>query len=174
METESGLFVCLWCGTAFGRRRLSGRKPCYCDRSCRQRAYEARRRGAICAGHPHAPPATPHQKQTPRYEAGRRLGITHALRPDGLPDPRGRRVTLCGTYSSAIRPPFGALDVTRDICRTCDRIAEQHPPPRQIDPPRDVAVLTNLARRLQADLVTHSPTAPTAGAIVRFCWPSTA
>ena len=82
-------------------------------------------------------------------------------------------MTLCGTYAPGIRPPFGPLfEQDRRLCRTCDRIVARHPPPRAIDPPRDLAVLTNLARRLQADLFTGADTDTTAAAIVSFCWPA--
>jgi hypothetical protein len=81
-------------------------------------------------------------------------------------------MTLCGTYAAAIRPPFGPLlPYDRHVCRTCDRIVARHPAPRPIDPPRDLAVLTNLARRLQADLLTDADTTTTAASIVAFCWP---
>jgi hypothetical protein len=171
METHLDHFICLWCGDHFERRYLMGRKPCYCRRTCRQRAYEARRRAALVARHPKAPPTPPSRRSLVRYEAGQRYGITHALRPDALPDRIGRRGTLCGTYASAIRPPFGTLDARRRNCLSCERIAQRHPPPRAIDPPRDVAVLTNLARRLQVDLLTGTPTNETASAVVAFCWP---
>ena len=175
METDVDQFICLWCGTTFQRRYLVGRKPCYCHRSCRQRAYEARRRAALVAAHPQARPAIPRRPRPPHYEAGRRRHIVHALRPDGLPDPFGRRITLCGTYAAGIRPPYGPLyEHGRRHCRTCDRIVGGHPPPRPIDPPRDLAVLTNLARRLQADLLTGADTDSTAAAIVAFCWPEPA
>src|SRR5258706_5728759 len=37
---------CRWCGRGFDRRDGPGRPQQYCRRSCRQRDYEARRRGA--------------------------------------------------------------------------------------------------------------------------------
>ncbi|MEE1781499.1 hypothetical protein PUR71_00875 [Streptomyces sp. SP17BM10] len=33
---------CVWCGWPFRPPKATGRKPQYCRRACRQRAYEAR------------------------------------------------------------------------------------------------------------------------------------
>jgi hypothetical protein len=175
METTRDHFTCLWCGTAFLRRHPCGRKPCYCTHTCRQRAYEARRRGLHDPGRPAAaPPSRSSTLPTRRsYEAGRRYHLRHALRPDGLPDPAGRRVTLCGTYAAPIRPPFDLPDRSpHRHCHVCLGIAARHPPPRTIEPSRDLATLTNLASRLRADLVTGVDLRPTAVALVTYCWPA--
>ncbi|WP_331722214.1 hypothetical protein [Kitasatospora sp. NBC_00315] len=37
-----GQIRCEWCGWPFRPPKATGRKPRYCRRSCRQRAYEAR------------------------------------------------------------------------------------------------------------------------------------
>jgi hypothetical protein len=37
---------CGWCGRGFAAASAVGRLPTYCKRSCRQRAFEARRRSA--------------------------------------------------------------------------------------------------------------------------------
>ncbi|MET9618895.1 hypothetical protein [Kitasatospora indigofera] len=37
-----GQLRCEWCGWPFSPPKATGRKPRYCRRSCRQRAYEAR------------------------------------------------------------------------------------------------------------------------------------
>jgi hypothetical protein len=84
-------------------------------------------------------------------------------------------MTLCGTYAAGIRQPYGPLiERGRRHCGTCERIVARHPPPRPIDPSRDLAVLTNLARRLEADLLTGAGTDSSASAIVGFCWPDAA
>jgi hypothetical protein len=46
MENTDGTFTCHWCANPFVRRYLTGRKPHYRTATCRQRAYEHRRRGA--------------------------------------------------------------------------------------------------------------------------------
>ena len=46
VEERAGI-ACRWCGRLIGRPPpATGRPPAYCRRSCRQRAYEARRRAA--------------------------------------------------------------------------------------------------------------------------------
>ena len=42
MDDESLVRHCVWCGSAYRLGSL-GRRAVYCRRSCRQRAYEARR-----------------------------------------------------------------------------------------------------------------------------------
>ena len=104
METQPDRYVCSWCACAFRRRFLAGRKPVYCRRTCRQRAYEARRRGALVPQHPRPTPLPP-RRDPPAYEAGRRGLLTHALRPDGYPGRYNARQTLCGACgpSSSVR-----------------------------------------------------------------------
>jgi hypothetical protein len=162
MELETrNQFACLWCSQTFARRHLNGRKPHYCSATCRQRAYEERRRGARFPTH--AKPLIPPQSRVrPRhYESGRNYGVRHALRPAGLPDRHGRRPTLCGAWASHARVPFGAsTGLAEHLCRTCSAVAHRHPPSRALDPPTDLAVLTHLIRRLEptaehADLFTY-------------------
>lgn len=43
-EAESGIRRCAWCGRRLPERATTGRPRTYCRRSCRQRAFEARRR----------------------------------------------------------------------------------------------------------------------------------
>src|SRR5262245_35483304 len=52
MQITHTRFACEWCGIEFGRRSLFGRRPLYCTQTCRQRAYEERRRGASYGGLP--------------------------------------------------------------------------------------------------------------------------
>lgn len=168
METEPDRFACSWCAHRFARRHLVGRKPVYCGRSCRQRAYEARRRGALVPEHPRPTPVPP-LRDAPAYEAGRRLRLVHALRPDGFPTRYNARPTLCGAWAHAIRRPFGHPPERGRSCRTCERVAGAHPPTRAIDPGRDLAIVTALVGRLR----TREPTLPQpVHDLVAFCWPA--
>ncbi|MEA3215915.1 MAG: hypothetical protein QOJ19_2071 [Acidimicrobiia bacterium] len=96
-----------------------------------------------------------------RYEMGRHYRIRHALRPAGLPDELSRRETLCGAWAHAMPKRFGdRLSGPERYCKTCQAIAERHPPPRTIDPPTDLAVVTHLVSRLppnpeHAELFTY-------------------
>jgi hypothetical protein len=161
MEHADGTFTCHWCATNFPRRSHTGRKPHYCTATCRQRAYEHRRRGARYPSHPW-PAALPARKPAPkRYEMGRHYRLRHALRPAGLPDQRGRRETLCGAWAHTMLKRFGdRLTGPERYCHTCHTITQQHPPTRPIDPPTDLAVITHLITRLpphpnNADLFTY-------------------
>jgi hypothetical protein len=169
MEIEPDRFACSWCARPFRRRFLVGRKPVYCAQTCRQRAYEARRRGALVRSHPRPTPVPP-RRAPPAYEAGRRLTLVHALRPDGFPTRYNARPTLCGAWAQPIRPPFGYPPGRGRNCRTCQRVAHQHPPERAIDPSRDLAIVTTLIGRLRTR--DHQP--PPLDAItdvVAYCWP---
>ena len=90
MQLTVDLYVCQWCAHRFHRRHHLGRKPVYCRRTCRQRAYEARRRAALVAGHPRLPPIH-RSRAAPAYEGGRNGPLIHALRPDGFPARNGYR-----------------------------------------------------------------------------------
>jgi hypothetical protein len=161
MEHPLGHFHCLWCACSFPRRYLVGRKPHYCSPTCRQRAYESRRRGARYAGHPRAVVVPPRHPRPARYEAGRNGGTRHALRPASLPDAWRRRQTLCGAWASYERTPWeDRSGRPGHQCRTCERLASLHPPPRPVEPAIDVAALTLLVGRLPShpdhdDLFTY-------------------
>ena len=45
-EQSEVVTACAWCGRPIGPSSSAGRPRTYCKRSCRQRAYEARRRSA--------------------------------------------------------------------------------------------------------------------------------
>ena len=151
MENADGSFTCQWCAARFVRRHFTGRKPLYGTATHRQRAYEARRRGARYPNHPY-PATIPTPREPPlRYEVGRHHWLRHALRPAGLPDRYGRRPALCGAWAVTIptRFRFGdRLQHPEHYCRTCQSITQTHPAPRTIDPPTDLAVLTHLVSRL--------------------------
>jgi hypothetical protein len=155
MTSPPNSFDCHWCGTCFLRRHPTGRRPLYCRRTCRQRAYEHRRRGAFVAGLPAVPAALPVKpSQWPSYEMGNGYDVRHALRPDGVPDRTGARPTLCGARARKVRPNFqprvyGPRD-GMPLCRTCQRIALSHPAARTVDPANDLAVMTALVGRLRA------------------------
>jgi hypothetical protein len=46
VQARQALRRCAWCQRGFRTASRTGRLPQYCKRSCRQRAYEARRRAA--------------------------------------------------------------------------------------------------------------------------------
>lgn len=170
MEFEPDRYACSWCARPFARRHLAGRKPVYCARSCRQRAYEARRRGALVPHHPRPTPI-PARRAPPAYEAGRRKDLLHALRTDGFPNRLNARPTLCGAWAQPIRPPFGHPPGYGRTCRTCQTVAHLHPPAHAVQPSRDLAIVTTLVGRLRA----HSPDRPPNEAVddlINFCWPA--
>jgi hypothetical protein len=138
---------CARCGIVFPRRHLSGRRPIYCGRTCRQRAYEARRRAAY---HLHLLlPLEPPRRTDPRtllYEAGRRNGVRHALRPDQPPTSDHRRQTLCGTHlwSMSTRRFGSPLPGLGRDCKTCAAVATAHPLAQPLDPSPDLARLKHV------------------------------
>lgn len=154
MEIAYRRFACERCGHEFQPKAL-GRRPLYCGRTCRQRAYEARRRAAVhhriltpsltpiltlirpTAISPRRPPLSP----PPRYEGGRRRQLLHALRPDGPANVSGERPTLCGTYSLPHpgRRYFGDPQSHIKACQTCTDVAQRFPLTQAIDPPADLS-----------------------------------
>ncbi|MFN0089755.1 MAG: hypothetical protein ACKVWR_05710 [Acidimicrobiales bacterium] len=144
MEIAKNTFACRWCATVFPRRVLCGRKPHYCGRSCRQRAYEHRRRGRAEHGRPRPTLVEPLRgmRRAPAYEAGVHLGPRHALRVDGIADRRRLRPTLCGALARPVPYPFSPVDHT--ACRTCRRVAERFPAPRELQVSNDLALVTAL------------------------------
>lgn len=172
MEIRHNHFACNWCGTTFDRRVICGRKPHYCGPTCRQRAYEARRRAA----HQHALPArvdSPRRSPPPiRYEGGVTRWHSHALRRTGPVDLSGRRTTLCGASARTSRIPFfDQHDKLWPACRTCCRLADQFPPDRQIDPPVELAHVGNLVESLrwaQAHAPDHVLRAEVGTLLARF------
>jgi hypothetical protein len=168
MEIGLNHFACGWCARTFRRRVLIGRKPVYCARACRQRAYEARRRAALVPLHPRPTPIPP-RRDPPAYEAGRHGGLVHALRHDGYPGRYNARPTLCGAWAQHIRPPFGRPPGWGRNCRTCEDVAHLHPPRHAVDPPRDLAIVTALTGRLRA---RSGSTPGPLDDLLRFCWPN--
>jgi hypothetical protein len=152
MQLSEFDFVCEWCGKPFIRPHMRGRRPLYCTRTCRQRAYEDRRRGACRLGLPK--PTVPqwlHPEPT-RYQAGiggPYLNVTHAMRPDGPADCTGFRPTLCGAVVKPSPRSFYEND-TRRNCETCTRVAQRFKLPRRIEPISDIGTATSLFGRLRA------------------------
>lgn len=153
MQISKDEFACDRCARHF-TPKVRGRRPLYCGQTCRQRSYEARRRAALQCDLPAAelamtaaaPPVTRRLGPRPRCEAGRHRTVVHALRPDGVADPAGRRSTLCGTIT---RPDplgryFGDPVLKRPFCATCSWIDERFPLQRFIDPPADLSRVKHL------------------------------
>lgn len=138
--------TCRHCRNDFNPQRSAGRAPVYCSASCRQGAYVDRRLGRA-SPHPIELPE-PQPGAEPAYEAGSRLypAIVHALRPDGLPDGRRFRPTLCGTATRPALVPFTGRE--RSVCGVCADLAYRFPAPRRIDPSADLAVLTALLAQI--------------------------
>jgi hypothetical protein len=153
---------CARCGIVFPRRRLLGRRPIYCGRTCRQRAYEARRRAAY-HHHLHLPQLPPARAtgHTTLYESGLRNGVRHALRPDQPVNADHRRQTVCGTHVwSLSRLRFGGPKVGLGRpCATCTRIAAAYPLTRPLDPPSDLARLKHVLLAERATWLSGGPEA---------------
>lgn len=158
MPAANRQLTCHRCATTFERKPF-GRRPLYCGRTCRQRAYEARRRGAEHLRLP-APelafPPTPHHHGRPadihpsphHYEPGHGRTAVHALRPDGPADGHGRRPTICGTTAVPlrIRRHFGVGPYLKRTCRTCTAVAERFPLAQPVDPAAELSRLKHLLR----------------------------
>jgi hypothetical protein len=159
MQLTEG-FACDWCGREFVRRYDRGRRPLYCTRTCRQRAYESRRRGALSFGLPKPTFILHRRPAKARYQGGVGgfyLHVCHALRPDGAPDHIGFRPSLCGAYVKATPHPFfpERAPSGRQNCETCEAVARRHPPDRLIDPVIDVGSATALIAMLRT--MRHAP-----------------
>ncbi|MEZ5265632.1 MAG: hypothetical protein R2755_28485 [Acidimicrobiales bacterium] len=158
MPVTSRQLTCHRCARTFERKPF-GRRPLYCGRTCRQRAYEARRRGAehlrLPAPELAFPPAARSHGHHPivgpsphHYEPGHGRTATHALRPDGPADADGRRPTLCGTTARPLRVQrrFGVGPYLKRTCTTCTAVAERFPLAQPIDPPAELSRLKHLLR----------------------------
>lgn len=161
MQLNDSEFACEWCGNQFVRRYPRGRCPLYCARTCRQRAFEHRRRGACVIGLPKPTMVQRLHDKPKRYQAGmggKYLHISHALRPDGTADRIGFRPSMCGAYVKPTpRPFFVNASPSYNNCATCEWIAERFPPERNIDPVADVGTATSLIGTLRA--ARHAPEA---------------
>jgi hypothetical protein len=153
---------CGWCTNHFPVLRRPGRPLIYCSRSCRQRAYE-RRKGLSVLPPPDRiimQPGGPLGHLRPRaaaYELGRitwATGKFHAMRPSGVADTTGRRLTLCGLLArSSPRPYHPSMDGS---CRTCARVRDVRPPVRAARPSDDLAALRSLLDAAAVEL-SRSP-----------------
>lgn len=161
MRLANDVFGCEHCGREFERRFRRGRHPHYCSRTCRQRAYEARRRGAYVLGLPQAPLPRPSVSRTyrPAYETGLRYPLRHALRPDGAPDARNLRPTLCGTRAATspapFEPWFGRAHIGRP-CRICVRLARRFPVATPPSAAADLARARHLVGRLRGAISSRA------------------
>ena len=153
-------FVCEWCDREFPRAHRRGRFPHYCGRTCRQRAYESRRRGAYVLGLPRAPLPRPPLTRARRvsYETGKNGMTRHALRPDGAPDENGLRPTLCGTrgwVTTVGFEPWLGVPGGHRACLTCWAITERYPAAAPLDVSNDLARARHVLRRLRACVTTN-------------------
>ena len=153
-------FACEWCSHVFVRRHNRGRRPLYCSRVCRQRAYEARRRGAFALGLPRPTVVERLHQRPARYQAG--TGglydtVAHALRPDGAADRIGHRPALCGARVNPCIVDFypGQPWSGNRNCITCTDIALRHPADRTIRPLSDIGTAIALIAMLRA--ARHAP-----------------
>ena len=83
--------------------------------------------------------------QAPGYEGGQTsiLGApTHALRPAGISDSRGRRLTLCGTLALPSARRFSTL--TEHACRTCAMVEQVRPSAQPIRLSPDLAAVRSI------------------------------
>ncbi len=155
-------FVCEYCNTDFRRAHRRGRHPHYCGRTCRQRAYEARRRGAYVLGLPRAPLPRREPSRTWRhaYETGKNVMVRHALRPDGVADLTGARPTLCGTrawVTTVAFEPWLRVPAGHHAYDTCWAIAERFPATSVVDVSNDLARARHVVGRLRAVVATSPP-----------------
>jgi hypothetical protein len=163
MQLSEVEFACEWCGNHFVRRHQRGRHPLYCTRSCRQRAYEERRRGAYTLGLPKATMVDWLHPTPKHYQAGmggQYLTIAHALRPDGAADRIGWRPALCGARVRPANRPFyvqGPLSGNRN-CETCTSVAHRFPPQHRIEPLSDIGTVLAMIARLRAARPAPEPT----------------
>jgi hypothetical protein len=160
MEISEDRFVCEWCAHPFARRYERGRRPLYCGHTCRQRAYEERRRGAWMVGLP-KPTVTRRLRPLPKHYqsgvGGEKHRVVHAMRPDGAADYIGFRPTLCGARVKPSPFPFYEQATRRSHCETCTRVARDWPPERNIDPVGDVGTATSLIGMLRATRFAPEP-----------------
>jgi hypothetical protein len=160
MELDDNQYVCEWCARGFVRRYERGRRPLYCGRTCRQRAYEDRRRGAWMVGLP-KPTVVRRLRPLPKHYqsgvGGYSTRVVHAMRPDGAADYIGFRPTLCGTRVKPSPFPFYEQANRAEHCETCTRVARHFPPERNIDPVGDVGTATSLISALRATRFAPEP-----------------
>ena len=83
------------------------------------------------------------------YERGRisfTSGRLHAMRPAGIVDARGRRLTLCGLLAYPGKPRFSPTGLSHEppVCLTCLRVADVRPSQRPVRPADDLAALRTL------------------------------
>jgi len=162
MRMAFNRYVCEWCESEFPRPHPRGRHPHYCSRTCRQRAYESRRRGAYVLGLPRSPLPRPQPTRAKRaaYETGRNGTVRHALRPDGAADRYGMRPTLCGARAWVTRmafEPWLHVPAAQRACETCRAIAQRFPSATPLDVSNDLARARHVLGRLRAVAASDVP-----------------
>jgi hypothetical protein len=111
------LTECDWCGGAIPDDvTRPGPTKRYCGRSCRQRAYEARRAD---------PPQPLRDRRTVAFPAGvvRLTGTVHAVDPAAGVGLWGRVRTLCGLDAHPVPHPFAGVD--RRACGRCVALSQE-------------------------------------------------
>ena len=146
--SRPGRRQCRWCAEFFAVVIQPGRPKLYCTQSCRQRAYERRRglgvlppmdRLFMVNGGPF--PNTVNARRG--YECGiigyGAVGREHALRPAGVSQGNGRRITMCGLLAWSTPRPFASISAR--ACRTCTKVENLRPSARAIRPSADLAAI---------------------------------
>lgn len=137
---------CAWCAQPIPVVLRPGRPRLYCNRSCRQRAYEFRH--GFC--HRRTPRSLPGQRYgdvtaATGYERGGTVLLgrkAHAMRPSVRPE-GPRRETLCGVLA---RPTPGRWfnPFEKGSCRRCSALTERHPLRVGISPSNELSRLRAL------------------------------
>ncbi len=152
IDSSGPMRQCGWCCNTFPIVRRPGRPLIYCRPSCRQRAYE-RRRGLGVLPPPDRiimQPGGPlaHLRPLPkRYECGstgynQGLQRTHSMRPSGIADADGKRLTLCGLLARSRPRAFSRM--IDDACQTCVAVATLREPARSLRTSDDLAAIRSL------------------------------
>ncbi len=83
--------------------------------------------------------------RAPGYEAGQTSIVgapTHAMRPAGISDKRGRRLTLCGTLAFPVARNYS--DLAPGACLTCAAVQTVRPSAQPVRLSADLAAVRSL------------------------------